>query len=211
MKITNNKYLNLNLANEDDRGENLIIDFVISSFFGLLIAYLTFKNYLIAFSIYFAIRACYYFVFELVSGRTLGKYQTQTKVVNKNGNAPSALQLIIRTLSRFLSVFSGISDDERAVHDIFSNTFVIKDLELRKIEIRLPLILIFNQTILGFFIFYIINNHKLETLGLEMIALTFLVIAFVSGLFFGIKKIRSSTSPKHQTTASKEQSVKPFR
>lgn len=204
MKITNKKYTSLNLAKEDDRGENLIIDFIISSFFGLVIAFLTFKTYAIAFLIYLSVRFLYYFVFELLFGRTPGKYQTRTKVLNKEGNTPTLLQLIIRTLSRFISIFSGISDDERAIHDQLSNTFVIKDLNLKKIEIRQPLIFIFNQTILGCLIYYIFNQHKIETLGLEMIALIVLVIAFISGLFFGFRKIRASTSLKHPSTASKE-------
>jgi len=187
MKITNNVYQNLNLANEDDRGENLIIDFVISSFFGILIAYLTFTNYTVAFFTYAFVRFLYYFVFELVSGRTPGKYQTLTKVVNKNGNKPSIGQLIIRTLSRSITVFSGLSDDERTIHDNFSNTFVIKDLTLKKIEFKYPLILIFNLSILGCLIYYVSSKSVLETI--DIIALFVLILAFVSGLIFGIKKM----------------------
>ncbi|MBC3845973.1 RDD family protein [Winogradskyella echinorum] len=208
MKITNQKYKNLNLANEESRGENLIIDFIISSFFGLLVAYLTFESYKVAFLMYLFVRFLYYFGFELALGRTPGKYQTQTKVVTSSGNPPTIIQLLIRTLSRFISILSGVSDDERAIHDSFSNTYVIKDIELRKIEIKQPLILVFNQTILGFLIFYIVNENKIETL--EMVALAFLCIAFISGLIFGIKKITASTSPKLPSAALKEQSVKPL-
>ncbi|BAO75339.1 RDD family protein [Winogradskyella sp. PG-2] len=193
MKITNKKYKNHNLANEDDRGENLIIDFIISSFLGILIGFLIFELFIYIIIVYFSVRFLYYFIFELAYGRTLGKFQTQTIVMNKDGNLPTMIQLIIRSLSRFISIFSGISDDERAIHDYSSNTYVIKDLNLRKIEIRQPLIFIFNQTLLGSLIYYIFNHHDLETIDIEMIALIVLVIAFISGLFFGIKKMRSST------------------
>ena len=144
MKITNDKYKNLNLANEEERGENLIIDFIISSIFGLVIAFLTFKNFTVAFLIYLLVRFIYYLAFESLLGRTPGKYQTKTKVVNRIGEKPTLVQLIKRNLSRFVSILSGISDDERAIHDNLSNTFVIKNNELKKIEFKQPLILIFN-------------------------------------------------------------------
>jgi len=44
MKITNEKYKDLNLAIEDERGDNLIIDFILSTRFGLTIVYRSFKT-----------------------------------------------------------------------------------------------------------------------------------------------------------------------
>nr|WP_321225229.1 RDD family protein [uncultured Psychroserpens sp.] len=154
MKITHKKYLNHNLANENERGENLGVDFILSSILGIIvitIAYLIyptttidFSSYLKAFGIYLGVRFVYYFGFELAFNRTPGKFQTQTIVVDKDGNKPSVLQLLVRSLARFITVISGISDDERAVHDQISNTFVVYDNNLKKIESRLYMILLFN-------------------------------------------------------------------
>ena len=189
MKITNEKYKNLNLANEEERGENLIIDFIISSIFGLVIAFLTFKNFTVAFLIYLLVRFIYYLGFESLLGRTPGKYQTKTKVVNIIGEKPTLVQLIKRNLGRFVSILSGISDDERAIHDNLSNTFVIKNNELKKIEFKQPLILIFNLSLVGFWIYYFGTKSKLESI--DKIMLVILILAFIYGLLFGIKKIKN--------------------
>ncbi|MFI1743755.1 RDD family protein [Thalassobellus sediminis] len=189
MKITNEKYKNLNLANEEERGENLIIDFIISSIFGLVIAFLTFKNFTLAFLIYLIVRFIYYLAFESLLGRTPGKYQTRTKVVNRIREKPTLVQLFKRNLSRFISILSGISDDERAIHDNLSNTFVIKNNELKKIEFKQPLILIFNLSLVGFWIYYFGTKSKLESI--DRIMLVILILAFIYGLVFGIKKIKN--------------------
>lgn len=132
MKVTNTIYKNLNLADENIRSENFIIDFLWSSIIALLISYLTFKNYTIAFFVFITIRFLYYFLFELFLGRTPGKFKTQTIVVNKANLRPSISQIGVRNLIRFFSLISGISDQERAVHDSVSNTFIAHDLTLKK-------------------------------------------------------------------------------
>ncbi|WMI68259.1 RDD family protein [Mangrovimonas sp. YM274] len=189
MKITNEKYKNLNLANEEERGENLIIDFIISSFFGVVIAFLTFKNFTIAFLTYILIRFIYYFTFEYLYGRTPGKYQTQTEVVNGTGEKPNIGQLIKRNISRFISILSGISDDELAVHDNLSNTFVIKNTLLKKIEIKQPLIFIFYLSLIAYYIHFFSTQSELELY--DIIFLTAMVILFIYVLIIGIKKIKN--------------------
>ncbi len=190
MKINNKKYKNLTLANEEERGENLIIDFVISSVLGLVIAFLTFQNFTLAFIFYLFTRFIYYFLFESLFGRTPGKYQTQTKTLNQIGKKPTLFQLIIRNLSRFISILSGVSDNERAIHDNLSNTFVIKDTELKKIELKLPLILVFYLSINGYFIFYFGTKIELETI--DFIFLIALIILFIYNLITGIKRIKTT-------------------
>lgn len=189
MKIKNEKYKELNLANEEERGENLIIDFVISSIFGLLIALLTFKNFTLAFLTYLLVRFIYYLVFESLFSRTPGKFQTQTKVVNQIGGKPIFVQLIKRNLSRFISILSGISDDERAVHDNLSNTFVIKNPELKKIELKQPLISIFYLSIMGYYIYYFGTKTELKTI--DIVFLVLFIILFVYHLIVGIKRIKN--------------------
>ncbi|WP_272023554.1 RDD family protein [Olleya namhaensis] len=192
MKITNKKYKNLNLANEDDRGENLIMDFIISSFMGVLIAFYTYKKLPLAFLIYILVRFIYYFSFEYISGRTLGKYQTQTQVVNHVGEKPTVIQLIKRNISRFISILSGLSDDEKALHDNVSNTFVIKNEALKKIEFKLPLILLFNLIFFGFWSYYFWTKPKLETL--DKLLLIIYSFGFIYSLIIGLKMIRKSTN-----------------
>jgi len=192
MKITNTKYKNLNLANEEERGENLIIDFIISSIFGIIIAFLTFKNFALSFLIYLIVRFIYYISFESLFGRTPGKYQTQTKVVNRVGEKPTIIQLIKRNLSRYISLPSGISDDERAIHDNLSNTFVIKNMKLKKIEIKQPLILIFNLSLVGFWIYFFGTKSELKMF--DKVMLSILIFAFISGVIFGIKKLKTTAN-----------------
>lgn len=197
MKITNKKYKNLNLANEEERSENLIIDFIISSIFGIIIAFLTFKSFTIAFLIYILVRFIYYFTFEYIFDRTPGKYQTQTKVVNRTGQKPTLIQLITRNLSRFISVFSGISDNERAIHDSLSNTFVIKNKELKKIEIKKPLIFTFYLIGLSCYVYYyafgiilrLITDKEIDTVDIILLILTTFVTLYV--LLNGIKQIKN--------------------
>ena len=68
----------------------------------------------------------YYIVGESFFGQTIGKYLTKTIVINKDGNQPSALAILVRTLCRLsphhiVSIFF----HERTFHDRMSRTFVI--------------------------------------------------------------------------------------
>ena len=133
MKVTNKVFSNLFLASENERAENFGIDFTISSFLALIVIYFTYSDVKIAFLTYFVVRFIYYFSFEIIFSRTPGKFETLTLVVNSEGNKPSIFQLLTRNIIRFISIFSGVSDNERAIHDSISNTFVIKDNTLRRI------------------------------------------------------------------------------
>lgn len=190
MKVTNKIYKNLNLAHEDNRADNFGIDLSISSSIGVLIAYLTYTSFGYAVLIYFLVRFCYYFCFEFYLGRTLGKFQTQTKVVTINGEKPTILQLIKRNISRFFSLISGVSDKERAIHDILSNTFVVKDLGLKKINIKQLLLLVFNLLVCGYWIYLHLSEPQLK--DIDIIVVLILSLTFIYGLFILIKKIKNS-------------------
>ncbi|MBK8346290.1 MAG: RDD family protein [Saprospiraceae bacterium] len=71
--------------------------------------------------------AVYYFLFESSIGRTPGKYVTGTVVVDRNGNIPSATQVLQRTLSRFIpfEFLSFLGRDARGWHDNISDTYVV--------------------------------------------------------------------------------------
>lgn len=110
---------------------NFLIDSII---FFIIISFLTvlFKNvierqnlkYLMILLYYI-----YYFVLELITGQTVGKMITKTKVVNKENNEkPSFIRIFIRTISRIIPIdFLSYLFVSNGIHDILSKT------ELKKI------------------------------------------------------------------------------
>lgn len=76
----------------------------------------------------FGVMLLYYIGFEAVTGRTVGKLVTGTKVVTLQGHAPSALQVLGRTLIRFVPFepFSFFGSEPRGWHDRWSNTRVVR-------------------------------------------------------------------------------------
>jgi uncharacterized RDD family membrane protein YckC len=68
----------------------------------------------------------YFSLFEALTGRTLAKFITKTKVVTENGEKPNFKTILIRTLCRFIPfepasfIFS-----DRGWHDKWSKTIVI--------------------------------------------------------------------------------------
>lgn len=81
------------------------------------------------FTMYFCI-VLYYFIFEyFFKGRTIGKLITKTKVINKQGNPPTLLQVRKRVLIRYmpLEFFTILTRKDRTtLHDGASGTRVIK-------------------------------------------------------------------------------------
>ena len=205
MKITNSIYPNHNLANETERGDNLGIDFIISSIFGLTAvviyfatleygSHIPFKNKAIAFSIYLAVRFVYYFIFELWFSRTPGKFQTQTIVVNKDGGKPNVIQLLTRNIVRFISIISGISDDERAIHDVASNTFVIQDSNLKKIELKRFWHLLTTIAIGLLWMYYILKTPEKSSTETGLLITLILVTIFAA--IIGFRNLGKTSNQK---------------
>lgn len=70
----------------------------------------------------------YYVLLESTTGMTLGKLLTGTKVVREDGGKPTLLQVIVRTIARFVPFdwVSFISDQpKRGWHDSLSRTVVV--------------------------------------------------------------------------------------
>jgi len=191
MKVTNKVFSNLFLASENERAENFGIDFTISSFLALIVIYFTYSDVKIAFLTYFVVRFIYYFSFEIIFSRTPGKFETLTLVVNSEGNKPSIFQLLTRNIIRFISIFSGVSDNERAIHDSISNTFVIKDNTLRKIEFKKIAYLIFNVSLfiylLSIVVEYFSKEYQIDSKSTIDISIIITVIACISILYKWIK------------------------
>jgi len=66
----------------------------------------------------------YYFIFELLTGQTIGKMITNTKVIDiNNGNKPRFMKILIRTLSRLIPIdFLSYIFTPNGIHDILSKT-----------------------------------------------------------------------------------------
>lgn len=71
---------------------------------------------------------CYYLIFESLSGQTLGKMVTKTKVVNMNNDKPGVGRIFYRTLLRLnpFDSFSYIFGQEQGGHDLISRTRLIQ-------------------------------------------------------------------------------------
>lgn len=81
----------------------------------------------------------YFFVSELVLGRTLGKYITKTRVVSSDGSSPGAKSILIRTLVRAipidpLTVFFSNDRNIRGWHDSWSGTVVVSDADYHRFK-----------------------------------------------------------------------------
>lgn len=71
----------------------------------------------------------YYVFWESVSGRTVGKILTNTKVVTETGEKPAPEAILTRTLCRFIpfEVFSFFGPKAMGWHDSLSKTLVVKN------------------------------------------------------------------------------------
>lgn len=69
----------------------------------------------------------YYVPFEALTGRTVGKYITKTKVVMEDGSLPPAGTVFIRSLCRilFIEALSFLGNPPRGWHDSASKTYVV--------------------------------------------------------------------------------------
>ena len=128
--------LQLEPAAKNIRFANYIIDviayYIFSYIVGMLIA-LVGLTYLLVdklslYAISFVVYFIYYFLFELTTGRTLGKLITGTHVVSITGDNPTKKQVLLRNLSRLVPFepFSFLGDGT-GWHDTWSDTMVVKN------------------------------------------------------------------------------------
>lgn len=69
----------------------------------------------------------YYLTIETLTGRSIGKFITKTKIVTHEGLKPTFSDILIRTLSRLIPFeqFSFFGDDGKGWHDSISKTYVV--------------------------------------------------------------------------------------
>lgn len=128
-----------NLASRGKRFANFLIDTVITRvivlviFFVLMITGLMDTNedatdVLVELVFVIIISIAYYTLLEGLTGKTLGKLITRTKVVDADGNRPSMRTLIGRSSCRFIpfEAFSFLGS-EVGWHDSITETYVVND------------------------------------------------------------------------------------
>jgi uncharacterized RDD family membrane protein YckC len=134
----------LNTASKGKRFTNFIIDrivlLVLSLGFGIFLgvvlalvspAALTIMeegNFLMEYFLAFVFGTIYYSLLEGLTGRSVGKLITKTRVVNEEGGSPSFSSVFLRSLCRYIpfDAFSFLGDDAIGWHDTLSKTRVIE-------------------------------------------------------------------------------------
>ncbi len=79
--------------------------------------------------IFFVIYLCYYIILEYLTGQTIGKIITRTRVVNNRNLKPGLKRIILRTILRFnpFDVHSYLFGTEIGAHDSLSRTLIIQN------------------------------------------------------------------------------------
>jgi serine/threonine protein kinase len=137
----NEKKILNKIAGRGRRFANLLLDsifsFVFNYFFAaifinflyqtnLLYYWYISNEFLIIFSMFISF-FLYFSIVEFLTGRTLAKLITKTKVINENGVKPSFRSILIRTLCRLIPFepFSFLGSKSTGWHDKLSKTLVV--------------------------------------------------------------------------------------
>lgn len=123
-------------ASKKKRFLNFIIDSVVKFF--LIVVLMSFEKEMGHHPLFFVIQMVllmggYYIFQEYLWGKTIGKYFTQTRIVNNYGEKMDFRAAVIRSFARFIpfEVFSLLlGKDVRAWHDVLSKTVVVEDKEI---------------------------------------------------------------------------------
>ena len=85
------------------------------------------SNLLFEYVVGFIVMMIYYTSFEAITGRTIAKYITNTKVVTETGEKPDFKTILVRSLCRFIPIepFSILFNDGLGWHDSISKTRVV--------------------------------------------------------------------------------------
>ena len=71
----------------------------------------------------------YYWAFESLTGKTIGKYITRTRIVKEDGSQPSSINILGRSLCRYIpfEAFSFLGSEGKGWHDSIPKIYVIED------------------------------------------------------------------------------------
>ncbi len=115
-------------SNKSKRIVNFIIDFGVIVIVSSLIYVFT-SNSIATGIIIWIIFLLYYILMEAITGKTLGKRITKTRVVNLSGSKPKPGLILIRTFLR-CNPFDAVSylfGNVHGTHDLLSKTKVVDD------------------------------------------------------------------------------------
>jgi uncharacterized RDD family membrane protein YckC len=142
--IPENKYFQFTDASQGKRFANYLIDhiciylltFILAISLGVILAIvspsslsdLKDDNKLLDYLFSFVIIILYYSTFESLTGRTIAKYITGTKVIDSDGNIPKYGIILKRTLCRFIPFepLSFLGSVGSGWHDSISDTRVVE-------------------------------------------------------------------------------------
>ena len=131
------------LATHSQRFLNLLMDYIAQLFLFIIAFSITsviaetngnkdfmanfIKNDIAQYTFVTCIALFYYNVFEIFFARTVGKFITQTIVVNENGEKPNLETILVRTLCRLIpfELLSFLVMPARGWHDCISKTYVV--------------------------------------------------------------------------------------
>lgn len=134
----------LNTASKEKRFANYLIDRIVLLIFGfgfgmvlgIILALISPEslsifeqdNFFLEYLFAFILGTIYYSVFEGLTGRSLGKLITKTKVVNEDGERADFSSIFLRSMCRYIpfNAFSFLGDDAIGWHDTMSKTRVIE-------------------------------------------------------------------------------------
>ncbi len=131
---------NNNVASQGKRFTNRLIDFIFIMILGFVIGMilalvspntlhgLEQGGKLTEYAFGILVGMIYYTLFEMITGRTLGKLITGTKVVDEQGNMPQPERILLRSLCRYIpfDAFSFLGGDGTGWHDTLSKTRVVE-------------------------------------------------------------------------------------
>ena len=114
------------MVSPSKRFANLILDQIFLMIFSVFMA-ITFSLGGYFFSI--VVIFIYYTVFEALTGKSIAKYITNTKVVDVNGEKPVFSVIAVRSLCRFIpfEALSFLGSNNSGWHDTISKTYVIEE------------------------------------------------------------------------------------
>ncbi|MGV6830147.1 MAG: RDD family protein [bacterium] len=138
------------LASKEKRFLNFVIDYVMQLIVGVVMGFVLFfiaeifnsdalygfldeDNTLTDYLFSFIILVGYYSIIEALTARSIGKFITQTKVINEEGEAPDFKDALLRSLCRLIpfEALSFLGSDGRGWHDSITNTYVV---DVKKFE-----------------------------------------------------------------------------
>jgi len=86
------------------------------------------------YAIAFFLNTIYYTILEASTGKSLGKYITKTTVIKADGTRPDMMNILGRSLCRFIPFDAFSFLGERGWHDSISKTYVVEDHTLPSYE-----------------------------------------------------------------------------